>query len=1146
MVEKEKSFSKEIVENNINKNCMGKFRVKKRDGTNVSFDSSKILSAINCAYASCGKTTKKEVISRIIERLNDCYESEGADVTIGVEKIQDTIVSSLKDYDFDVCKAFIIYREQHRDLRLIAERASYIKEYTESKKNAATSSELDANANTTYKNVATLEAEVYKPINVKLSRYRVQKEVDKLFPNDKLNYDLDLEKHYLYKHDESSSQAIKPYTYSSREVVNVLYKDKKWLIPLYMLYDLVDTKEVLVDTVNEVYQKKINISDPLSILDINGSTNVSVVTKKKRHRDLVRVKTSFGEDIVVTDNHPMIIDKDAINNTVEAITSLGNYQYKTNQSFSFKGNKAIALSTIPNVEVFNSYITLYDKPMKKVLELTEKFGYFVGFFIGDGNFNITHDYIDITQKAPDILHTLNNILFESLGIIGKIHYKKETNNFALNISNKGLFYILNTLLGIQDKSYNKTLPLNIEETNENFAKGILAGLIDSDGTVNKTQLSIRLASRTAILQTTVLLKYFGYSVGNTMQNLPFSNNIEYKTNYTIWGVNCSKRKNCVDFKLSYKLKNISEGVSTSKYIPEGKVKITSVSTIEEASYFMQQNDYIYDITTDTHTFSCNNILVHNCVAVNLYPFLQYGTSTLDGLKTQAPKNLNSFTGQFNNLVFLLSSQFQGAVAFGEFFNVFNYYCVMEFGSNYYTHDSSIVSESRRTNKKTMSDVISQAFQNIVYSINQPAGNRSYQSPFTNISYYDSNYWKALFDDFVYPDGTKPEWEAINYLQKKFIRWFNEERNKCLLTFPVETMALLTDNEDVIDKEYKDLTVEMYAKGHSFFTYLSDNADSLSSCCRLKNKLEKNAFSFTNGLTGVATGSKSVITLNLNRIIQDSNTSHIDSNLVLFDTSFLEECLEKVYKYHTAYNELLWKLYDNNMLPVYSKGFIHLNQQFLTVGINGLNEAAEYLGIEVSDNNEYRQFCNSITKTISSCNREAEVKYNVDKNHKLKFNTEFVPAENLAIKNYNWDKEDGYKVPTDRNCYNSYFYKPEDESISILEKFRLHGREYVDTLDGGVALHCNLDEHLSTKQYEMLLEYAVKNGTNYFTFNIPNSSCDDCGYITKSPISVCPNCWSKNITWWTRIIGYLRPIKAFSEGRKLEANRRIYNNGKIIN
>ena len=168
-----------------------------------------------------------------------------------------------------------------------------------------------------------------------------------------------------------------------------------------------------------------------------------------------------------------------------------------------------------------------------------------------------------------------------------------------------------------------------------------------------------------------------------------------------------------------------------------------------------------------------------CVAVTLYPFLLHGTSTLDGLKAGPPKHLESFAGQFNNLVFLLSSQFAGAIAFGEFFNVFNYYCIKDFGKDYYKYPGD-----NYTINTTIEDKIKQTFQNIVYTLNQPAGNRSFQSPFTNISYFDSNYWKALFQDFKYPDNTVPQWEAINYLQKLFIHWFNEERTKVILTFPV--------------------------------------------------------------------------------------------------------------------------------------------------------------------------------------------------------------------------------------------------------------------------------------------------------------------------------------------------------------------------
>ena len=532
----------------------------------------------------------------------------------------------------------------------------------------------------------------------------------------------------------------------------------------------------------------------------------------------------------------------------------------------------------------------------------------------------------------------------------------------------------------------------------------------------------------------------------------------------------------------------------------------------------------------THDESSSPIPKPYCVAVSMYPFLLNGTSTLDGLKSKAPTNLNSFCGQFNNLIFLLSSQFKGAVAVGEFFNVFYYYCVKEWGEKFWERESEI-HNCGSINHKTISETIEQCFQNIVYSLNQPAGNRSFQSPFTNISYYDSGYWHALFDEFVFPDGTKPVWEGVSYLQKKFMRWFNNERTKTLLTFPVESMSLLSDGEDIIDKEYKDFTAEMYAKGHSFFTYISDSPDALASCCRLRNEITKNEFSFTSGLTGVATGSVNVITLNINRIIQNFYTELEGEHNESFDY-YLKDILSRVYKYHKAYRSLLEELYRHDMLPVYSTGYISLNKQFSTIGINGINEAAMYLGMECSDNDDYYNFVDGIISIIDEQNR-----LNSDKN--CRFNLEFVPAEGLGIKNYNWDKEEDYWVPEDRNCYTSYMFLPDDESIDVLQRFRLHGKRFTNKLSGGVALHCNLEEHLSKTQYLKLIDYAIKEGTSYFTFNIPNSECNKCKYITKSPIKKCPHCGSEDITWWTRIIGYLRPISAFSKGRQIEASKRIY-------
>ena len=451
------------------------------------------------------------------------------------------------------------------------------------------------------------------------------------------------------------------------------------------------------------------------------------------------------------------------------------------------------------------------------------------------------------------------------------------------------------------------------------------------------------------------------------------------------------------------------------------------------------------------------------------------------------------------------------------------------------------------------------------SMNMPAGNRGYQTVFWNIGYFDKPYFEGVFGDFRFPDGSAPKWESLSWLQKHFMNWFNEERNNYILTFPVETMALLTDGgDDYADKEYADFTAEMWAKGHSFFCYISNSPDSLSSCCRLRNSLKDlgdsshnhTTHQYSMGTASVATGSKSVMTINLNRLIQDATRRYflqekgvnLEAGKPLGDRSDFDrevlyrdyinkdvrEMTERVHQYQIAFNEIIKDFLKADMLDVYKAGFIDMKKQYLTVGVNGLTEAAEFLGLKVSPNPDYNEFVNTILETINIANRK-------DRTDDAMFNTEFVPAENLAAKNYKWDKKDGYFVSEHHNLYSSYFYNPEDESLSIIDKFKLHGEDYVKYLDGGSALHMNIAEHLTKDQYRELLNVAAHYGTNYFTFNCRNTVCNECGYISKDTLESCPKCGSRNLDYLTHVIGYLKRISSFSEARQQEAAKRFYIN-----
>ena len=571
-----------------------------------------------------------------------------------------------------------------------------------------------------------------------------------------------------------------------------------------------------------------------------------------------------------------------------------------------------------------------------------------------------------------------------------------------------------------------------------------------------------------------------------------------------------------------------------------------MSKLKELYPDFDSKQYVRDLQGPLykHDESSFVLPVPYCCSVTMYPMLLDGISKLGGI-SKAPSSLESFCGIYINMIFMLSSNFAGAVATSEFLLYFDYFCRKEWGNDYIDKLDEMADGPVRSHPRTIRQRIHQCFQQVVYSINQPMGSRGLQSAFVNFSYFDKPFFDGMFSDFVFPDGDRPLWNTLKWLQKEFMMWFNEERLKHVFTFPVESFTLLYKDGKFQDPEMYEFVCEEFARGHSFFVYISDTVDSLSSCCRLRNSLVTKEFSFTNGNMGIQTGSVSVITLDLNRITQDAARSlskgkALERGSMAPSDEFyarlkedIRTILSRVYKYHMAYRAILEDELAAGLLPAYRAGFIDMAKQYMTVGINGLNEAAEFMGLELNDNLGYSRFCQEIFSTIKQENQAHR-----DKTHM--FNTEMVPAESASHKLYMRDKKDGYWVPESRNLYASYVFLPSDPKVSLMEKIRLHGRRYIgDWLDGGSAAHLNLDAHLSKMQYERVLEYAAQEGCSYLTFNIPNSECDQCGYITKHPIDRCPKCGSDRITAYDRVIGYLVPVKNWNSARQVEQKTRIY-------
>ena len=544
----------------------------------------------------------------------------------------------------------------------------------------------------------------------------------------------------------------------------------------------------------------------------------------------------------------------------------------------------------------------------------------------------------------------------------------------------------------------------------------------------------------------------------------------------------------------------------------------------------------------THDEASTPVLKPYCMAVTLYPLMVDGVGKIDGITPSAPNDISSFSGQVTNLAFLLSSQCKGAVAFGDYFVTLNYYVVKEFGDSWYEKLDCISTSEHHIISRTIKDSIEKGMKQFIWGVNQPAGNRSYNSPFTNVSWYDKYYFESLFGDFYYPDGSKPKWEQVDTLQRMFMALMRRIRLIKPITFPVTTMALVHNNKEYLDKDYKELCAEEWAKGGSFFCYTSDNPSSLASCCRVLNEMSNNTFSSTTGMTGVMTGSCNVITLNINRIVQDCDKAYglkrnggwKENTSFLID--YLVDILQRVYKYHIAYKTMLYDLEERGMLAPSNGDYIYIKKLYSTIGIIGYTEAAKFLELEISNNKDYKEFLQLILGTIKEQNKLHSIK---DKKRPFLFNSEAVPGEGLGIKLYNWDKEDGYEVPEDQNLYNCYFYNPWSTNTSVLDKIKLHGKDIAYYTDGGQACHINLDTHLSKEQYIKLLDVAKNEGCNYFTFNIPISECRDCNHIVNAPIKECPKCGSHNIKYYTRIIGYLTAVDNWSIERQEEFKHRKY-------
>lgn len=1118
--------------------------IKKHDGTFEEFNPEKVMYGICEAYTSVGEKCPEGLLDSIVKNLFIYDRISSAEIRRQVEE-------SLMSINKKVARAYIKKFEDENSLR---KDNDFIKDYINAS-NASTGSKYDSNANVEKKNVVTLGQELHKGRNIQENRYIMHNKIRSLYSKKLADqYIKDLESHVLYKHDESGTPgypycvAITMYPFLINglkdlggpsnaptdfksycgEFINLVYsissqymgacmhKDQEIFVQENGVGQKYKSKDFVEKYLNgnittfENYQGEweyAKVPEGVTVLEDGKCVPVKKVYRRKYNNKIYSVKTKDGYSAKVSKDH---IFKHMLKGRV----------------LETKASELIEGDTVFMNKDFNSAIAKDTYDYKR--------GWIIGMLCGDGHLtqensvmlsvnyeqkflgDIFNEYLDEifgyrlnegNGHACFSYHKYNKELYAKVeeDIIGKDTYTKH-----INIEGKSIDYLTGFLDGLfcSDGSYSKTHGISISLTNIDLINNVaditrILGVCDKKPSVIPAKENRRESYHLYI--PAKVIKYLLHTpkkaIGKGQMTINEDGYPKESREVYYYGKDAIKGNN----------KSNDRNLWTNSHRDKDKqYKTDVIDSIEIAD---NDDEYVYEIETESHWYNCGGFITHNC-------------------------------------------------ATPEFLLYMDYFLRKDYGDDYIERINEVVDLSRK--KRTLEQVIENGMQGVVHSMNTPAGVRGFQAVFWNVGYFDKNYFDGVFSEFVFPDGSKPKWETLSWLQKKFMKWFNQERTKYLLTFPVETMAMLTDGHDVIDKEYADFSAEMWSEGHSFFCYLSDSPDSLSSCCRLRNSLKDNEIDeehnhtqhqFSMGTASVATGSKSVMTINLNRVIQDAVADYMKEvegaeyvrgtqvdikkvkdkvKLYEYIDNNIREMTERVHKYQRAFNEIIKDFYKANMLDVYTAGFISLNKQYLTIGVNGLTDAAEFLSIDTNLNDSYKEFVNNILETINISNKK-------DRTKECMYNTEFVPGENLSNKNYKWDKKDGYFVSNKHIMYSSYFFNPEDTSLSVIDKMKLHGGDFVKYLDGGQALHANLDHHLTFEQYRKLIKVAAENKCSYFTYNVRSMYCPECGYIDKNPLKKCPKCGNEHPDSLTRIIGYLKRVSSFNEARQVEEGMRAYTN-----
>ncbi|MEJ5338340.1 MAG: ribonucleoside triphosphate reductase [Aquificaceae bacterium] len=518
-----------------------------------------------------------------------------------------------------------------------------------------------------------------------------------------------------------------------------------------------------------------------------------------------------------------------------------------------------------------------------------------------------------------------------------------------------------------------------------------------------------------------------------------------------------------------------------------------------------------------------------CVGWDLWDLLLNGFRGVPGkIESRPPRHFTSALGQIVNFLYTLQGESAGAQAF----------------SNFDTLLAPFIRYDRLSYEQ-----VKQAIQEFVYNLNVPT-RTGFQAPFTNLTFdlkvspiyrEQAALVGGELKDAVYGEFQ----EEVDMLNRAFFEVMLEGDAKGrVFTFPIPTYSI-TKDFDWENPVYEGLWKMSAKYGIPYFANFVNSEmrpeDVRSMCCRLRldlSKLERKGGSFFGA--NPLTGSIGVVTVNMPRIGYLSKSEE-----EFFQR--LSELMELAMESLEIKREVLEELTDRGLYP-YSKFYLreiksrfgqYWKNHFSTIGLVGMNEAClNLLGVSIAEP-EGRNFAIRVLDFM----REKLLEF--QKRTGNNYNFEATPAESTAYRLARLDKklfpdilvanEDNYRKGAEPFYTNSTQLPVDytDDPFLVLE----HQEELQIRYTGGTVIHFFVGERIEDVEAlkRFVKKVCEKYRIPYFTITPTFSVCPNHGYISGEH-EACPYCGSKTEVY-SRVVGYLRPVHQWNEGKREEFRMR---------